>query len=298
MPRAPVDYDAMRRAYLELPSNEGIYIGNPSGLSMHNLKWLPTDDGYGHVLADISHETPSHAILRTVLHITADLWVYPDGMWNGSTKFTDKLADMKLHCSGAIPQAGVFRDDFQHVIRNLESIMKKTAFQGSQRSGVLVPVKVGDPTDENGLKVKFHHILFKEKPEEEGRPGVRTRANTRDQPRWNIDNWPATTEKAKRELEAMRTTHIVDPLPLYDFQARLVHPELCKKSLIGATVEVTFNLCHWHFNRNNKDVYVAYIDKMHILPVPAQVLSLPGKIRSDHKVEPPTLPRDRVALRK
>ncbi|KAK0230598.1 hypothetical protein IW262DRAFT_1488939 [Armillaria fumosa] len=298
MPQVPVDYNALRQAYLASPPNEGIYIGNPYGLSKHNLKWLPTDDGYGHVLADTSHETPSHAILRTVLHITEDLWVYPDGKWNGSTKFTDKLADLKLNCSGTIPEAGVFRDDFQHVIRNLESIMKKTASQGSRKSGVLVPVKVGDPTDENGLKVKFQHILFKEKPEEEGGPGVRTRANTKGQSRWNIDNWPANSEKAKKELKAMRTTHIVDPLPLYDSQARPVHPELYTKSLIGATVEVRFNLCHWHINYENKDVYVAYIDKMCILPVPAKALSLPGKkIRSGYEVEPPTPPRGRVALR-
>lgn len=122
MAQRSIDHDARRQRYLKSPSNEGIYIGNPSGLSTYKIEWLPIgdSDGYGHVLADTSHETPSHAILRAVLQISGeDCWVYPDGKWKGPTIYTTSLADMNLRCSGTIPRAGVFRDDFQHVIRNL-----------------------------------------------------------------------------------------------------------------------------------------------------------------------------------
>ncbi len=164
MAQRSIDHDARRQRYLKSPSNEGIYIGNPSGLSTYKIEWLPIgdSDGYGHVLADTSHETPSHAILRAVLQISGeDCWVYPDGKWKGPTIYTTSLADMNLRCSGTIPRAGVFRDDFQHVIRNLESIRNMIASPGRQKRGVLVPVKIGDSTDENKLKVRFHHKLFK-----------------------------------------------------------------------------------------------------------------------------------------
>ncbi|PBL02739.1 hypothetical protein ARMGADRAFT_1006074 [Armillaria gallica] len=276
---------ARRQKYLESPSAKGIYIGNPSGLSTYKIGWLPMDDGSGgHVLADTSRKESSHAILLAVLRITEDCWVHPVGKWKGPTEHTDSLADMKLNCSGTIPGAGVFRDDFQHVIRNLESIRKMIASPGIKKRGSLVPVAIGDPTDENKLKVKFHHKLFKEKKSVE--IGVRTRANTRGQHDWNMDNWPgpgvALSVAARNALEDMKTTHIVDPLPLYDSKNNAVEPELYHKSLIGATVEVKFNLCHWCIKDEKtgivEDVYVAYIDNMYILPgVPAMALSPPGK---------------------
>lgn len=163
MTRKPIDHDALRRSYLQSPSNKGIYIGNPSVLSTSSLQWLPMDDG-GHVLADTSHGEPSHAILLTVLRISAqDCWVYPDGKWKGPTTYTKSLADLRLRCSGVIPVAGVFRDDFEHVIKNLEFIRNMIASPGSKKRGVLVPVQNGDPADEtqSGLKVKFQHVLFK-----------------------------------------------------------------------------------------------------------------------------------------
>ncbi|KAK0499888.1 hypothetical protein EDD18DRAFT_1282340 [Armillaria luteobubalina] len=292
-PSQPRYLAALREIYLHSSPEHGIYLGDPTAHG--KTRWLPMEGAGadGHVLATHGDddEALSPASLLAVLRITSeDNWTIPDGNWKGPRAFTKHFADVKLTCTGAQPPSGVFRGDYSHVVENLKRIQDMIAVAGCEKKkGLLVRSKHGDPS--GGLKVKFQHALFEVR-------FLTTIAILVDQPRWNIDNWPATTEKAKRELEAMRTTHIVDPLPLYDFQARLVHPELCKKSLIGATVEVTFNLCHWHFNRNNKDVYVAYIDKMHILPVPAQVLSLPGKIRSDHKVEPPTLPRDRVALRK
>ncbi|KAK0190766.1 hypothetical protein F5146DRAFT_1137592 [Armillaria mellea] len=281
MPQIPIDHDALRQGYLESPPNQGIYIGNPSSLSMHNLKWMPMNGGRGHVLVDTSHETPSHAILLVVLHITRkNCWVYPDGKWKGPTKYTESLADMKLNCFGEIPEAGVFRDDFQHVIRNLESIRNKIASPGSKKSGVLFPVEIGNPADENGLKVKFHHTLFKKlKSEGEGGPVwlFTTIAVLAGQHDWNMDNWPAVSDVAKKALKDMKTTHMVDPLPLYDSEDTPVNPKLYHSSLAGATVEVRFNLCHWHIENEDKDVYSAYIDSMYILPVPGTVVSHPGR---------------------
>ncbi|KAK0230599.1 hypothetical protein IW262DRAFT_1339253 [Armillaria fumosa] len=290
MPRKPIDHDALRRSYLLSPSKHGIYIGNPSVLSTSSLQWLPMDGG-GHVLADISHEEPSHAILLTVLRISAhDCWVYPDGRWRGPTPYTKSFADTRLRCSGIIPVAGVFHDDFEHVVENLESIRNMIASPGSKKRGVLVPVETGDPTDESNLKVKFQHILFKEKDSKEG--SVRTRASTRSQHPWTMDNWPVTSVAAEEALKDMKSTYGVDPLPLYDSEDRPVEPELYRRSLIGATVEVRFNLCHWRIM--NEDVYVAYVDNMCILPVPAMVLSSPAKKRRSVQAEHPLSPSKRL----
>ncbi|KAK0206787.1 hypothetical protein DFS33DRAFT_1317046 [Desarmillaria ectypa] len=296
MPQRPVDRDALRQSYLDSPSNEGIYIGNPSGLSMHNLKWLPMDDGSrGHVLADTSHEAPSHAILLTVLHITEqDCWVYPDGKWQGPTLYTKSLADMKLSCSGAIPEAGVFRSDFKHVIKNLEFIRNMIATPGNEKRGVLVPVKNGDPADSSKLKVKFQHVLFKHKLV--GEREMRTRASMRGQCRWTTDNWPVTGRAAEQALEDIRGTHIVDPLPLYDSEDNSVDPKSYYNSLIGATVEVRFNLSHWCIKKGGmqEDVYVAYIDNMFILPAPPVVLSSPAKKHRSAQAEHPLSPSKRI----
>ncbi|KAK0461893.1 uncharacterized protein EV420DRAFT_1527819 [Desarmillaria tabescens] len=289
MPQRPINYDALRQSYLESPSNEGIYLGNPSGLSMHNLKWLPMDDGSGHVLADTSHEAPSHAVLLAVFHITAQgCWVNSDGNWNGPTQYTKSLADMKLACTGAIPGSGVFRDDFEHVIENLESIRNMIASPGNKKKGVLVPVEIGDPVDKSGLKLKFQHVLFKRA----GEGGMRTRASTRGRHSWTMENWPVNSIAAEQALQDMKTTHVVDPLPLYDSKDKLVHPELCSSSLIGATVEVRFNLCHWCIKK--EDVYVAYIDNMSILPVPAMVLPSPVKRPRSVQTENSNSPSKRV----
>ena len=107
-----------------------------------------------------------------------------------------------------------------------------------------------------------------------------------------MDNWPVTSDASKEALKDLKRTHGVDPLPLYDSEDTLVDPELYSRSLIGATVEVRFNLCHWRIM--DEDVYVAYVDNMYILPVPAMALPPPGtKFRSD-QAEPPTPPRRRA----
>ncbi|PBK69805.1 hypothetical protein ARMSODRAFT_956606 [Armillaria solidipes] len=291
MTRRPIDHDALRQSYLQSPSNRGIYIGNPSVLSASSLQWLPMDGG-GHVLADTSHEAPSHAILLTVLRISAqDCWVYHDGRWMGPTAYTKSFADIRLRCSGIIPVAGVFRDDFKHVIENLEFIRNMIASPGSKKRGALVPVQIGDPGDESGLKVKFQHVLFKEKEAREG--GVCTRASAKRQHPWTMENWPpATTDAAKEALKDIKTTHEVDAFPLYDSKDTAVHPELYTSSLVGATVEVRFNLCHWRIK--DEDVYVAYVDNMCILPVPAQVLSSPAKKRRSVQAEHPLTPSKRL----
>ena len=55
---------------------------------------------------------------------------------------------------------------------------------------------------------------------------------------FQIANWPVASPSAKKEIEAMRDTHIVIPLPAYDDQGMLILPTNYCAALKGATAAI------------------------------------------------------------
>jgi hypothetical protein len=87
---------------------------------------------------------------------------------------------------------------------------------------------------------------------------------------FNVHNWPVSSEAARHDLETMVETHRVVPIPAYDADGNLIHPQNYRKMLRGAIVQVYFHLTHWSIARKQDgtsavDSYTADVVSIRVL---------------------------------
>jgi len=91
-----------------------------------------------------------------------------------------------------------------------------------------------------------------------------------------------TDESAQPELEELKATHQLVPIPAYDVCGKLIKPDAYRRSLANALVELHFSLSHWPIGGKRGvpgyDVYTAEIQMIHVIAPPrATVTSTPRK---------------------
>ena len=168
--------------------------------------------------------------------------------------------------------------------------MEQVRMSGVPRIGVTQPQGSVTP-----ISFKFRHVLFKvsltcrpvtithrlqqigsdEVVLPKGMPisllhSIRTSAVFTGAPSvFHIANWPVASPSAKKEIESMRLTHCVIPLPAYDETGTLIKPVEYRASLKGATAIIRFDLAHWSFvardGRPPSDTFMANIRRIDVL---------------------------------
>jgi len=250
-----------------LKSNS-LYIGVDQ--TRDNVVWMPENRGHRLVERTATSEKKT-AVLTVITTISNDdFFLTPDASYKGRTNFNSSLADVKLSCVGRRPMETDLIDEFAHAVRNVSAIMDQVHTLGLPRVGVTMPPGSTTPT-----ALKFRHVLFKD---------VAT-ANVvlpEDAPStFHIANWPVYSPSARKELELMRHTHAVVPLPAYDFDGNLITPLEYRNKLKGAVAVVRFDLLHWAFpareGRPASDTYVANIHRIDVLRNPITTSDRPTK---------------------
>lgn len=88
--------------------------------------------------------------------------------------------------------------------------------------------------------------------------------------------WPVTHEATREELEVLMETHRIRPIPAWDENQDFIKPELYRRCLEEAIVEVHFTLAHWAIAGKRgvpgSDAFVGEVDMIRVL-VPSQVIS-------------------------
>jgi hypothetical protein len=72
---------------------------------------------------------------------------------------------------------------------------------------------------------------------------------------FDIHNWPVSSEAARHDLKTMVETHRIVPIPAYDADGNLIHPQNYRKMLRGAIVG--FHLTHWSIARKQDETSAA-----------------------------------------
>jgi hypothetical protein len=88
-----------------------------------------------------------------------------------------------------------------------------------------------------------------------------------------MEDWPCSTEEARKARDIIKKTHRVLPLKAYDMESNLLHPTKYSQALKGAVVRVSVKLTHWKFRPQGddpmgRDVYTADIDNIRVLVPP------------------------------
>jgi hypothetical protein len=91
-------------------------------------------------------------------------------------------------------------------------------------------------------------------------------------PRFLIENWPVQNPATQVHLDAIKGTHIVNPIPAYDVEGRLILPTEYEHKLRGAIVRLEFRLTHWIVRRH--DFFSADVVRIRVLVPPTPIRQL------------------------
>jgi len=93
-------------------------------------------------------------------------------------------------------------------------------------------------------------------------------------------NWPVA-DRCKAELTNLAETHIINPLPAYGIDRKLIPPAQYETKLCGAVVEVHFAFFHHHIRRSKRHIFNAVLREMIniVLQPPSNMPSSPLKQR-------------------
>ncbi|KAG1781231.1 hypothetical protein EV702DRAFT_1276016 [Suillus placidus] len=95
---------------------------------------------------------------------------------------------------------------------------------------------------------------------------------------FDILNWPVA-DRCKAELTNLAETHIINPLPAYRIDRKLIPPAQYETKLCGAVVEVHFTFFHHHIRKSKCHIFNAVLCKMIMLRPPTNMSSSPLKRR-------------------
>ncbi|KIJ13523.1 hypothetical protein PAXINDRAFT_156471 [Paxillus involutus ATCC 200175] len=207
------------------------------------------------------------AKLCAIVHISNhNFWLTADAGYRKPTSVWRELAAVKPSCTVEEPDMQPVRGDFKPTIDNLRKLQDLIATPGfTARKGFMLSGGI------SGQQLKVRHVLFEPlgngelescqgyEPEDsdgstdaaEEAPGGSTEDDNNELAVFSIENWPTASDAAQAELEAIKGTHWVIPIPTYNVEGKLIKPDAYRHCLEGALVELYFNLVHWSIAAKN-----------------------------------------------
>lgn len=178
-------------------------------------------------------------------------------------------------------------EEFNVVVQNLRQFQDSIATPGCQvgKGFILAGGQTGD-------RLKLRHLLFEtlnaKETTDQGFSETLLSNDDTDVAPFMIDNWPVD-DKTRDELETLKTTHHLVPLPAYDVDGNLIQLHAYQRSLQGAHVALYFNMTHWAIARkggtHGNDVLTAEIQMIRIIEPPHQT-TMPSKCKVSLYIHP------------
>jgi hypothetical protein len=93
---------------------------------------------------------------------------------------------------------------------------------------------------------------------------------------YDITNWPVS-DRCQSALGEIVDTHVVNPIPAYDINHKLINPNDYTTKLCGALVEVHFAIVHHQIKSTKKSIFNAVLREMIVLRPPIAIIRSPIK---------------------
>ncbi|KAJ7874238.1 hypothetical protein B0H14DRAFT_3437907 [Mycena olivaceomarginata] len=195
--------------------------------------------------------TPDAIIIAVGVVSEEQLKVTPVGNWSAYTSETYKkkefAKDSKYNFLIISPKNDpVFAADFPVYIAALKKQQNSVS-----KTGIDKWLLAKDGSDD---AIRFSFKVFE--------PKTKTNSNTDI----NIKTWPVPTE-CRDELAKIAGSHVIRPFMVYDTDGSIVEPLDIPSKLLGALVECSFGIVHYHFGTD--DSFSGIINQVIILR-PAQ----------------------------
>ncbi|KAI6003100.1 hypothetical protein EDD15DRAFT_2467773 [Pisolithus albus] len=212
-----------------------------------------------------------------------DFWLTPLAGYHKPSAIWHDLASVKLSCAVAQPPVEPVKQEFHTVMENLRQLQGAIATPAYQagKGFILSGGQTGD-------RLKLRHLLFEmignDKVDHSFVETLTGDGNTvpspppyQDTTAFSIENWPVDDNETKTELENLKATHRLIPLPAYDVEGNLIEPHAYQRSLQGALVKLYFNMSHWAIAGKNglhgSDVFTAEIQMIRVIDPPRPTIT-------------------------
>ncbi|KAI5993897.1 hypothetical protein EDD15DRAFT_2366981 [Pisolithus albus] len=238
--------------------------------------------GDSHVLNNVESFEPAPLCAIATIDRN-DFWLTPLAGYHKPSAIWHDLASVKPSCAITQPSVQPVKEEFNKVIQNLRRLQDSIATPGYQvGKGFIL---AGGQT---GNRLKLRHLLFESldgrDSADQGFSETLLGDDNIDVAPFTIDNWLVDDDETRDELETLKATHHLVPLPTYDIDGNLIQPHAYRQSLQGALVELYFNMSHWAIagkgGTQGNDVFTAEIQMIRIIEPPRQTV-MPNKRKGD-----------------
>ncbi|KAF9011110.1 hypothetical protein BDQ17DRAFT_865658 [Cyathus striatus] len=263
-------------------------VGSPAYLGdkkfRTSVEWGSIDGEHTAILK--SPQSTSSVIGPYVANISAvvkisdmDFRFTTEGSLQGTNAVTDPSL-MTLSLSGSAPMLEPFASHYATVTKNVKWLQARVA---SPYFNGITGFRVGPP---DRPRIKVHHKLFQVVPLYSV---PRTQPNPLD---WStISTWPVRKKVIRDSFSLLADTHRIIRPPAYDMHGYLIRPEMYRKRLVNATVELVFELTFRPLLPDQGNVharisYSAHILAIRIIKPPPGSTVTPREINVLHKLDP------------
>ncbi|KAI6037404.1 hypothetical protein BKA83DRAFT_9650 [Pisolithus microcarpus] len=266
--------------------DSGFYLGDNHVLN--NVEWTffnGDEDEEGNIHVSSFEPAPLCAITTIDRN---DFWLTPLAGYHKPSAIWHDLASVKPSCAITQPSVQPVKEEFNIVVQNLRQLQDSITTPGYQvgKGFILAGGQTGD-------RLKLRHLLFESLDAREttnqGFSETLLSKDDTDVAPFMIDNWLVDDDEMRDELETLKTTHHLVPLPAYDIDGNLIQPHAYQQSLQGALVELYFNMMHWAIagkgGTQGNDVFTAEIQMICIIKPPCQT-AMPSKCKVSLYIHP------------
>lgn len=115
-------------------------------------------------------------------------------------------------------------------------------------------------------QLRIYHKVFQTQDRIPAGGEESSESGTAETVEFKLEDWPLRHAEARPELEKLKGTHFVVPLPAYDQAGELIRPTRYEEQLKGAIVRLFFGVRHW--TDKNNHAFTADIQSIRVLVPP------------------------------
>ncbi|KAF8478324.1 hypothetical protein JB92DRAFT_2837996 [Gautieria morchelliformis] len=231
--------------------------------------------------SDINVTQPEEVRLSLVGEISRDgAWLSPEGAYRPASKFnpSEKITSAKARfevVAPGDPKLAPFALDSQKYMTNIRAIHEAALKDKAHRSDRRDPVQNAP----SRLIVRYPLVTERSENDEitdssdEGED--LSELDKAKMKQISFDGWPVSLAW-REELDAVKSTHDVNPLPAYDLDHKMIAPKDYERCLVGAAVELHVTLIHYLIGKQGSTL-VADLREMIVLWPPRAMPQSPSK---------------------
>ncbi|KAF8520056.1 hypothetical protein JB92DRAFT_3111911 [Gautieria morchelliformis] len=206
-------------------------------------------------------------------------WPTPEGAYCPASKLNpgEKITSVKARfelVTPSDPKLALFKQDWEKYLTNIHSIHEAALKDCTHRT------ECKEPVQNAGCLIVRHPLVIEQTANDDMTESSNEGEDLSEGEKAlmmqiSFNGWPVS-HAWRKELDAVKATHDVNPLPAYDIDHNMIAPKDYERCLLGAAVEVHVTLIHYLIGKKGSTM-VADLREMIVLRPPRRLPQSPTK---------------------